>query len=718
MKLHTYRILTILAALAVAVVIAAGLGSGLRVGFNLAAVHAQSAGQKVALDPDDIGGVVTGPKGPEAGVWVIAETADLGTQFTRIVVTNDQGQYLIPDLPKASYQVFVRGYGLVDSPRMKASPGQMLDLKAVVAPDAKSAAQIYPANYWLSLMEAPSGKLSELEVASTLKNCLQCHQIGNKATREVHPAIGAFKTHLEAWDKRVAVGPSGANMSATFKRLGPQRAAFSNWTERVAAGAVPEAIPPRPRGVERNLVVSMWDWGTPMTFSHTHAATDRRNPSVNANGRIYGPDRTNDLIVWVDPVRHTTGQVKIPTRDVDLPRPKGMPSPYWGEESIAGGPVSPRSAVMDQQGRVYVAATIRAAENQPAWCREGSTNKYAQYYPMRRSTKQVAFLDPKTNQMTLIDTCFQADHNEFGESADNPLYFGQTDAVGWVSMTTYDKTKDEQAAQGWCPGVIDTNGDGKITKPWTEPGSPVDPARDTRIEFGCYEIGGSPGGEAVWCSGIGFEQNKLVRIERGSNPPETCKAEIYTPPAGHTPPVTGGAGGVKIDSEGVAWQNWRATDHITSFDRRKCKTLNGPKATGGHCPEGWTVYRKTDLPTLKGMPYHSDLNYLIMVDKHDTAGLGKNVPITYPNNSDALLALLPQSKEWVTLRVPYPLGFYTRQAHGRIDDPNAGWKGRGLWSTNMSYAIWHQEGSNSTMGGKGQKAKVVKFQVRPNPLAK
>src|SRR5713226_1690853 len=115
----------------------------------------QRSGASVAIDADDIGGLVTSSKGPEAGVWVIAETTDLPTKFARIVVTDDQGRYLLPELPKATYQVWVRGYGLVDSEAVQAMPGKPLNLKAVIAPTAKDAAKYYPAVYWLSLIKVP-----------------------------------------------------------------------------------------------------------------------------------------------------------------------------------------------------------------------------------------------------------------------------------------------------------------------------------------------------------------------------------------------------------------------------------------------------------------------------------------------------------------------------------------------------------------------------------
>ena len=170
----------------------------------------QSSGGLDDSGSNYISGVVTSSKGPEAGVWVIAETSDLPTKYVKIVVTDDRGRYVLPELPAANYQVFVRGYGLVDSARVAAKPGQQLDLTAVVAPDGRAAAQIYPANYWLSLVKIPSGALPPAQVAGRIKACMNCHQLGDKATREIPAAtrnLGPFKTTLEAWERRTKSGP-------------------------------------------------------------------------------------------------------------------------------------------------------------------------------------------------------------------------------------------------------------------------------------------------------------------------------------------------------------------------------------------------------------------------------------------------------------------------------------------------------------------------------
>src|ERR1041384_3567687 len=312
------------------------VAGALVISFNW--VAAQQRGG-VAIDADDIGGVVMSAKGPEAGVWVIAETTDLPTKFARMVVTDDQGRYVVPDLPQANYQVFVRGYGLVDSPRVTAKPGQQLDLKGVVAPDGRAAAQIYPANYWLSLLEIPKGEHSPGEFALETKACFSCHQVGTKATREIPK--GSLASMLDAWDRHTAMGPNGANMSNVFKGLGEQRKAFADWTEKIAAGAYPEA-PPRPVGVERNLLISMWDWGLPTSRRSDAAATDERTPTYNANGLVYGPYQSSDILAVLDPKTNTTSEIKLPSNapvlDVNLPA-----SPYWGSEKIWQRHADPRS---------------------------------------------------------------------------------------------------------------------------------------------------------------------------------------------------------------------------------------------------------------------------------------------------------------------------------------------------------------------------------------
>ena len=123
--------------------------------WQAAAQQNRGGSDQIAMDPDDIAGIVTSSRGPEAGVWVIAETTELPTKFRKIVVTDDRGRYLLPDLPQANYNVWVRGYGLVDSPKVRSAPGRRLNLTAVIAPDARAAAQYYPANYWYSLIAIP-----------------------------------------------------------------------------------------------------------------------------------------------------------------------------------------------------------------------------------------------------------------------------------------------------------------------------------------------------------------------------------------------------------------------------------------------------------------------------------------------------------------------------------------------------------------------------------
>ena len=229
---------------------------------------------------------------------MIAETADLPTKFVKIVVTDDNGRYLLPQLPKANYKVWVRGYGLVDSPPAQAVPGKAVNLTAALAPNARAAAEYYPAIYWFSLLRVPDksefpgtgpkgngipeNMKSQGQWLHLLKtdSCWSCHQMGDKATREIPKSLGHFDSSTAAWARRLLSGQAGNNMINGLGQLGPERALpmFADWTDRIAAGELPPT-PPRPQGVERNVVITEWDWADPKAYLHDEIATDKRNPN-------------------------------------------------------------------------------------------------------------------------------------------------------------------------------------------------------------------------------------------------------------------------------------------------------------------------------------------------------------------------------------------------------------------------------------------------------
>ena len=694
--------------------------------------------QTVQIGNTDIAGTVTGANGPEAGVWVIAETVDLPTKYAKIVVTNDSGQYLVPDLPDARYSLWVRGYGLVDSGKVQAKPGHTVDLKASPAPSPAAAAEYYPAVYWYALLEIPDKSLFPgtgangngmpvdlksqgqwLDIVKT-DGCYTCHQLGDKATRTLPADLGTYESSADAWQRRVGSGQAGTNMLTNVGKLDAQRALglFGQWTDRIAAGELPEAQPPRPRGIERNVVITVWDWATPKTYLHDEISTDRRNPMVNAHGLIYGsPEISTDFVPIVDPVKNTWSQVKLPVQDPNTPNTADdaivAPSPYWGEEAIWNGQANIHNPMFDAKGRVWFTARIRPADD-PAYCKAGSDQTSAKLFPLKTSGRQAAMYDPKTGKFTLIDLCFTTHHLQFARDANDTLWFssgGRSDVLGWFNTKIFDATGDVEKSQGWTPFVLDTIGNGQRVD-YVEPNEPIDPHKDKRIVAGLYGIAPSPVDGSIWGSVLGFP-GAIVRVNPGPNPPATALTEIYEPPLDgpHAPVYGYSPRGMDIDSHGVVWASL-ASGHLASFDRRKCKgPLNGPAATGKHCPEGWTLYPYPG-PQFKGVTDSgsAEASYFTWVDQFNTLGLGADVPISTGNGNDALLALV--NGKFIVLRVPYPMGFYAKGMDGRIDDPNDGWKGRGLWSTYGTRTPFHIE------GGKGTTSKVVYFQMRPDALAR
>ena len=737
-----------------------------------------------------IGGTVTSEKGPEAGVWVIAETKETSTPMIKIVVTDAQGRYMLPELPGANYKVWVRGYGLLDSTPVDSKPTTTpLALKAVTAKTPQDVAKHYPGNYWLSMMEpppasnfpgtgtgtgqngVPTAMTDQDHWMNTLKSgCNFCHQLGSPLTQTVAHVFAAkpeLKTHEQAWEWRLGTGVRGTNMYGLLGQMGTNQTlkSFADWTRAIEGGGVPSTAPARPSGYEANIVATLWDVGDDHSFMHDQATTDKNNPTVNGGGPSYAVNAGHGQLVVLNVDDNSTYALDIPTRESKDKVPSRFPAPnrpslFWGDEHLWANPpynpADPHNPMLDSKGRVWMTSKIRGNAD-PAWCSDPN-NKYANWFPLRNSGRQASYFEPDTKKFTLIDTCYSTHHVLIDNDANETVVFNELSGpiFGWIDSKIYDQTHDEQQAVGWCGQVLDTNGDGKITKGWQTAtqgragdasilystdtqggnqgggggaaanakgkgkggpaGSPnANASLDTEVRYNLYTVIPDPTNDSIWGVSESPFPGMLIRLQRGNNAPSSCKAQIFKIPAGGYDPR-----GVDIDSNGVIWTALAATSHLASFDIRKCKDLapgvardlKGPaKVDGSQCAEGWTLYQ-TDGPRFKNTNIPTDFHYYNWVDQHNIIGLGKDIPFATGSNSDSLIALNPQTKKWTYFRIPYPLGFYMRGMDARIDDVNAGWKGRALYSNYGTHFVWHIE------GGKGTKGKVVKFQVRPDPLAR
>lgn len=669
-----------------------------RYALRAAAIVAAVCFARIGAAADYIEGQVTsGSSTPETGVWVIAETDSLPTPLRKIVVTDDAGRFVIPQLPKAEYQVWVRGYGLVDTPRTPATPDASMSLHATRAADPQQAAVVYPASYWLSLLEPPQH--SGDWVNQFKLGCQLCHQVGSLITRTKNRAL------YDLGFKKATF------MNATADGLDRKQLldALGDWSTRIAAGETPQA-PPRPQGVERNVVITQWGWGDTFTYAHDEIATDKRHPSMYPDGPIYGVDLGNDRVLALDPKTHTASATKTPTvGGYDTPwcnltyEPLGGSTPLpagFGslgcpvEKGITGfagqypNPANPHNPMMDDHGRVWITTQIRREWGQdlPEFCK--SSPVIAKNYHHR----QLGWFDTKTQKYTLIDTCYGTHHLQF-DSSGVLWTSGDSYVIGWFDPAKYDPAKPEtlKAAQGWSELIVDGNGDGK---------------KDTPLVGFNYGVIPNPKDHSVWTAQPGGDpggaldyRGRLVRYD-----PAHDSFEAYTPPKPGSGPR-----GVDVDSKGIIWAALGGSGHLAKFDRSKCKQTWG---VGDQCPEGWKLYRSPGpLMRTTGGPQNekaADFHYYLFVDQFDTLGLGRDVVVMNGTGSDSLLAFDQKTERFTIIRIPYPLNSYTRGLDGRIDDANGGWKGRGLWFTNGLDPIVHSEIQQSYVGH---------VQIRPDPLA-
>ena len=611
----------------------------------------------VPVDATGISGVVLNGDRPEAGVWVVAETDSLPTHFQRIVVTDDQGRFLVPDLPDGAYEVWARGYGLRDSRRAAATPGERLSLAIEDARTPQEAAKIYPANYWLSLYEPPpdnalplvgdggrrrpsdtdgdgQGGSEERDEESSQTagayptaehwlgqmklSCMLCHQLGQEISR-----LWLEPDHWEAvWDR--------AGMGRTADSLGRDllKDSLADWASRIAAGEVPPA-PPRPTGIERNVVITQWAWGQELSYIHDNVSTDKRDPTLYPDGKVWGID-IGQSYLWALDVWLTT-------------RMRGRETPAWAHDVVVdtGGGSARQLSARDMS-----------------------------------SGRQLGYFDTASEEFVLIDTVYGTHHLQF-DSQGRLWTSGDRSRLGMLDPSKLDPERPRET-------------EAMAQTAWTK----IDPESGRSVMGGGYGIVVNPADDTIWRAGYPgiFGQPPLPNLIGNRIDMFDPKTQAYTQYV--LPPPAYGPRGIDATTDGRLWFG-TGSGHLGRFD---------PET------EEFT-YWETPGPKIRGTDDatgSADFHYYIWVDQFDTFGLGANMVILTGTNSDSLLVFDPATEGFTILRIPYPLGTFTRGLDGRIDDPDAGWKGRGLWVSNNTDGLLHTE---NRMGY------ISHIQLRPDPLA-
>jgi hypothetical protein len=643
----------------------------------------RGADSGIPVDQTNIGGVVVNSSGgkPEAGVWVIAETKSLPVPFRKIVVTDDQGRFLVPDLPIGAYELWVRGYGLKDSERVKASRGDNVKVQVANAATPQEAAKIYPAGYWTSLIHPPAKEQLPLAyhsqeqwLAEFRAGCNQCHQIGMLAMRGY--------TDAKVWDTFLRLN-SGMNRAADTLGRDLLEKTLADWATRIKAGEVP-AAPPRPNGIERNFVVSQWDWANKDSFIHDVISTDKRNPLLYPKGKVYGADRTGGGVVWaLDPLRNTVEKVQVVPR---ITQGLSTKLDYYhgntgGDEGVDQTAhewmASPHNPMLDGHGRLWMTVPIRppGVENNPKWSAStvaldtdnpAAIDIAAKALVSRSHGMQLGYYDTKTGKFVGVDTSYDTHHLQFDWQS---RIWSDGDVLGMLDTAKLDLNNvegTESAAQ----------------KAWMR----VDMKEKKVIPTTGYAVAISPDGK-VWVPvpQVDGPQNKIFVLD-----PKTHKYTDYL-----LPPPLRVPHGIDFSTDGILWFS-AGSGYLGRLDPKTGKftswELPGAKFTGTGQETGSTEYP-----------------YFLWVDQFDTLGLGKNTVIVTGTTTDSMLIFDPNKESFSIFRMPYPMPFYTRGLDGRIDDPKAGWKGRGLW---MTYSSYMPKFTETKLGS------VDHVQLRPNPLAK
>ncbi len=476
-------------------------------------------------------------------------------------------------------------------------------------------------------------------------DCVGCHQLGQEATRTIPAQFGQFKSGEEAWMRRIASGQSGEMMTNRIAgQLGgvPYKY-FGDWTDRVAKGELPKNKPQRPQGVERNVVVTTWDWSTPDKYLHDLISSDRRNPTVNANGKLYGaPEYSTDNMPILDPEdAHgvATSRCRSPIRTCRVSLGPGhagavkptTPSAYWGDEVLWDTRANKHNAMFDKQGRVWLAATVRGMDN-PAFCKKGSDHPSAKVFPLDRSPRQVAMLDPKTMKYSFIDTCFGTHHPQFGYDADDTLWLSGTGPVaGWVNTKIWDETGDAQKAVGWFA---------------------VRARHQRQRQARRVHRAGQAGGRQ------GHALQSGLRPLRGDAASDRRLGLVHRPACSAARRAS--CASIRRPSSASSMRCRRrrsacaaATSTRTACSGARARPAISSASTGasarrrstGRTPPAITARRASRSTSIRGRASTTSTNssaeasYYTWVDHHNAVGLGENVPISTANLQDGFVGL-------------------------------------------------------------------------------
>jgi hypothetical protein len=386
------------------------------------------------------------------------------------VVTDDNGRFLVPDLPAATYSVFVRGYGLVDSPRMQLKPSTTaVTLKATTAKTPQEAAKVYP------------GKLLAVAAAAARQVAVPGHRrTGQWRGRAMltpepldqlaevrlqllpsarQPAHAQHRSHLQseagAEDACRSVGMAPRHRRArhgdVFGADQSGQGAFAEGVLRLDRAHRERRSAARTaasQGVERNVVVTLWDVGTDHSFMHDEVSTSKQKPTTNGGGAVYAVSAGHGTLVVLDPeAEHDrgardSGARAARNRAVALPEAEPPVAVVGRPVALVESAVQPRrSAQPDdgQQGSRVDDVEDPAAMQDPAWCNDGKS-AYSDWYPLRGSGRQTSYYDPKTKQFTLIDTCYATHHLQFDNDPDETVYFNELSGpiFGWVNTKVFD----------------------------------------------------------------------------------------------------------------------------------------------------------------------------------------------------------------------------------------------------------------------------------------